>query len=425
MRVNLEGTKTETSNLEVNTGSELANKFSANASLSATFLGVSAKASGEYEFDTALKTDDFYGVWAMNQTVYSVALKPGDARSDFIDPRHISKILKMNDWDITNTGIRDQWKRFFQTYGTHIIQEVFYCNRYQMRVTSSDTSSLRKERWKAALEADYKGIVSMSAEVANENELSTYRKTKQDFVSIHGGAPGESAILGDDPRNAEKFEAWAKTLNEAKNHNLGNVQIKTIYNLLDDSDNEDHIKAANKIKAPLEHFLGGLALQFTIGLTNTPLERGLTWPKRDPLLTIFALSWPSPSTCDCRISVESAGYGMQTWIREMPGWTGLFIRREWEDDQNFVHWPVEIQIEIPRRKVRVALGASEWLPGGECMFGAYGRTTKTRFTVRGAGALNYVSHELINLKESGEWTLEQPGPLKEWLDDPQIPALAD
>ncbi|BAE62257.1 unnamed protein product [Aspergillus oryzae RIB40] len=107
-----------------------------------------------------------------------------------------------------------------------------------MRVTSTETSSMQRERWKACIEAEFLGIVKSTVEAATEEEKKTYKKSREGSVSMEGGAPQQSARLVEDPANQAKYEEWTDTLIPGVNDNITNIKVKSLYNLLEESDHE-------------------------------------------------------------------------------------------------------------------------------------------------------------------------------------------
>ncbi|EIT80018.1 hypothetical protein AO1008_07016 [Aspergillus oryzae 100-8] len=93
-----------------------------------------------------------------------------------------------------------------------------------MRVTSTETSSMQRERWKACIEAEFLGIVKSTVEAATEEEKKTYKKSREGSVSMEGGAPQQSARLVEDPANQAKYEEWTDTLIPGVNDNITNIK---------------------------------------------------------------------------------------------------------------------------------------------------------------------------------------------------------
>ncbi|GMF71836.1 unnamed protein product [Aspergillus oryzae] len=203
VKAGLTSVKTYYRDLQIETGTSLASKLSVSSSMGVSYMGVSVNASAEYEYETTFQTDSYYGVCSMEQQ-------------------------RLPAWDEKDPAVRQDWRKFFDVYGTHIIIETFYGNSYKMRVTSTETSSMQRERWKACIEAEFLGIVKSTVEAATEEEKKTYKKSREGSVSMEGGAPQQSARLVEDPANQAKYEEWTDTLIPGVNDNITNIKVKSL-----------------------------------------------------------------------------------------------------------------------------------------------------------------------------------------------------
>ncbi|OOO06259.1 Membrane attack complex component/perforin (MACPF) domain-containing protein [Aspergillus oryzae] len=299
VKAELTSVKTYYRDLQIETGTSLASKLSVSSSMGVSYMGVSVNASAEYEYETTFQTDSYYG--------------------DEKDP-----------------AVRQDWRKFFDVYGTHIIIETFYGNSYKMRVTSTETSSMQRERWKACIEAEFLGIVKSTVEAATEEEKKTYKKSREGSVSMEGGAPQQSARLVEDPANQAKYEEWTDTLIPGVNDNITNIKVKSL------------------IKDALKYFLSLLYVEWEFkcgyGSSDTPI------PAFDKAAVSFMLGSDDINT---RIIHPNSEYQMKFWY-DNPDKPRTLHMEQTQSPGNLGSIHVFIFVETPRRPIKIMVHVSRF-----------------------------------------------------------------
>ncbi|KAK6823113.1 hypothetical protein RU639_006050 [Aspergillus parasiticus] len=397
VKAELTGVKTYYHDLQIETGTSLASKLSVSASMGVSYMGVSVNASAEYEYETTFQTDSYYGVCSMEQQVYSASLRPGAHTWNNIDPNLISRIEHLPAWNEKDPAVRQDWRRFFDVYGTHIIIETFYGNSYKMRVTSTETSSLQRERWKACIEAEFLGIVKSTVEVATEEEKKTYKKSRERSVSVEGGAPQQSAQLVEDPANQAKYEAWTSTLIPGVNDNITNIKVKSLYNLLEESDHDSHQAAAAKIKDALKYFLSLLYVEWEFkcgyGSSETPI------PAFDKAAVSFMLDSDDIGT---RIIRPNSEYQMKFWY-DNPAKPRTMHMEQTQSPGGLGSIHALFFVETPRRPIKILVHVDRFYKEPSGYWARLkSKMTNTEITLYSPDAF-FWTPELQSIKQPGNW----------------------
>ncbi|KAB8199481.1 MAC/Perforin domain-containing protein [Aspergillus parasiticus] len=397
VKAELTGVKTYYHDLQIETGTSLASKLSVSASMGVSYMGVSVNASAEYEYETTFQTDSYYGVCSMEQQVYSASLRPGAHTWNNIDPNLISRIERLPAWNEKDPAVRQDWRKFFDVYGTHIIIETFYGNSYKMRVTSTETSSLQRERWKACIEAEFLGIVKSTVEVATEEEKKTYKKSRERSVSVEGGAPQQSAQLVEDPANQAKYEAWTNTLIPGVNDNITNIKVKSLYNLLEESDHDSHRAAAAKIKDALKYFLSLLYVEWEFkcgyGSSETPI------PAFDKAAVSFMLDSDDIGT---RIIRPNSEYEMKFWY-DNPAKPRTMHMEQTQSPGGLGSIHAFFFVETPRRPIKILVHVDRFYKEPSGYWARLkSKMTNTKITLYSPDAF-FWTPELQSIKQPGNW----------------------
>ncbi|QMW44329.1 hypothetical protein G4B11_007749 [Aspergillus flavus] len=382
VKAELTGVKTYYHDLQIETGTSLASKLSVSASMGVSYMGVSVNASAEYD---------------MEQQVYSASLRPGAHTWNNIDPNLISRIECLPAWDEKDPAVRQDWRKFFDVYGTHIIIETFFGNSYKMRVTSTETSSMQRERWKACIEAEFLGIVKSTVEAATEEEKKTYKKSRERSVSMEGGALQQSSRLVEDPANQAKYEEWTDTLIPGVNDNITNIKVKSLYNLLEESDHDSHRAAAARIKDALKYFLSLLYVEWEFkcgyGSSETPI------PAFDKAAVSFMLGSDDIGT---RIIRPNSEYQMKFWY-DNPDKPRTMHMEQTQSPGGLGSFHALFFVETPRRPSKVMVHVNRFYkePAGYWAR-LRSKLTNTKFTLYSQDAVFWIP-ELQSIKQPGNW----------------------
>lgn len=266
-----------------------------------------------------------------------------------------------------------------------------------MRVTSTETSSMQRERWKACIEAEFLGIVKSTVEAATEEEKKTYKKSRERSVSMEGGAPQQSARLVEDPANQAKYEEWTDTLIPGVNDNITNIKVKSLYNLLEESDHDSHRAAAARIKDALKYFLSLLYVEWEFkcgyGSSDTPI------PAFDKAAVSFMLGSDDINT---RIIHPNSEYQMKFWY-DNPDKPRTLHMEQTQSPGNLGSIHVFFFVETPRRPIKIMVHVSRFYkePAGYWAR-LKSKMTNTEITLYSQDAV-FWTPELQSIKQPGNW----------------------
>lgn len=111
-------------------GSEASSAFSANASLSASYLAVSGGASASYSIDKTFTSDNQYAFYSFNGDLYAAKLRN---YLDIINERRLKARVETRPkpFDSSDKTVQD-YRDFFTSFGSHVIIGTSYGARYQL-----------------------------------------------------------------------------------------------------------------------------------------------------------------------------------------------------------------------------------------------------------------------------------------------------
>jgi hypothetical protein len=280
---------TTTHSLKVERGDSLASELSTSASLSASYCGVSADTSAQYNYSSSLNASNYYAVVSVDHSSFFLRLKGHKDTYCNINTELISDADKLPEWKENDVSIYNRYVDFFKSWGTHVIKNCTYGARYQLKVETSSTDSKSKEEFGVHVGAEYNGVASVkgSADVKHSDEFKSYLKSRKFETQIYGGQSGSSLILGQAPDDEGKYQDawanWAKSVNDESADALVNISVDSIGNLLRGSSNPDHQRVSAKLISALDYLTNLAVLECSVTI-NPGFQNGgqpdITRPKR-------------------------------------------------------------------------------------------------------------------------------------------------
>ncbi|KAF9487886.1 hypothetical protein BDN71DRAFT_1348694, partial [Pleurotus eryngii] len=194
-------------------GSEANSYFEADASLSVRYLGVSGSVSASYATEKMFRQENQYAFYSFNSSTYVAVLRDW---ADLLNETALKRRLETmpRPFDENNENHVNEWKEFFDSWGTHVILNATYGARYQ-------------------LVASYNGIMAggdFDASVKSEEQYKTFTDFKQQNVAVKGGDANLSNRLGAIPSDYDLFIEWAESV--ASFSDLCNFTIIDVWTLL-------------------------------------------------------------------------------------------------------------------------------------------------------------------------------------------------
>ncbi|KAJ5643563.1 uncharacterized protein N7484_006070 [Penicillium longicatenatum] len=219
------GSSGQANSLICESGTKMAHRFTAEASLTAQYAGVSASASAQYDYGRVFKVDSLYGMYSFNQETYHAFLADA-ATNEFLNQNLTEDIRGLPQWD-PNTSF-EKYSSFFEDWGTHLIVRCTAGTRYQLCIEKENMKEERKTAFAANINFEYKGIVSAEAKITNQLEYDEYRNTRRYQCKVLGGNPANNGNLAQDPTDKDKFIAWQGSRRNAEDDAIVNMEVQSI-----------------------------------------------------------------------------------------------------------------------------------------------------------------------------------------------------
>ncbi|KAF7951197.1 uncharacterized protein EAE97_002748 [Botrytis byssoidea] len=162
------GSKSVTRSLICRFGTELASDFKIDTRVTANYAGVSAEGGAGCEYGTDFKSTSLYGIYSLDQEIYSISVVNKQMTYDSVEDEFISTAAKLPTWklifkDLKDfdevTGIYNAFAKFYSRYGSHLIQEGYMGTRYQLKVEQKGIAQERREKFSTNIKVEYQGVV--------------------------------------------------------------------------------------------------------------------------------------------------------------------------------------------------------------------------------------------------------------------------
>lgn len=265
--------KTTVNSLKVESGNDLASQLDVSASLSGSYAGFSASASGQYSFDSSMSSSKNYALLSVDHTSFTLNLKGHKELDTRISEEFVDDVEQLPTWDLKDS-VYERYMQFFDSWGTHIVKSCTFGARYQLKVEGQQTESQSKEEFEVNVSAEYSGVASVKGDVSVKQggSYKNYHKTRKFQTRVYGGSDSSNTTLANAPDDPEKyqeaFNSWAESLNDAAANNLISVQIDSVGNVLKNSSVQKHRDLAPKLVSALDYLA---SMRLTDGVLKVAL----------------------------------------------------------------------------------------------------------------------------------------------------------
>lgn len=234
-------------------GSEANSYFGADASLSVRYLGVSGSVSASYATEKMFRQENQYAFYSFNSSTYVAVLRDW---ADLLNETALKRRLETmpRPFDENNESHVNEWKEFFDSWGTHVILNATYGARYQLvsllmpvllvrddirdmpslqEVHASNSENSVNNRFSSSVQASYNGIMAggeFDASVKSEEQYKAFTDFKQQNIAVKGGDANLANRLGAIPSDYELFIEWAESV--ASFSDLCNFTIIDVWTLM-------------------------------------------------------------------------------------------------------------------------------------------------------------------------------------------------
>ncbi|KAE8328667.1 MAC/Perforin domain-containing protein [Aspergillus sergii] len=246
IRIVSSGIGTNSTGIQVESGSELTHKLTVSSKLHDAFLGMKLEAEGGYSYENSVNKSSMYALMAIDQTQFYTALTTGHREGD-LDQDFRAAVENLPPWREAEKE-KSAYKAFFNTWGTHVIKRCHYGCRFILKIETENAAFTSKTDYTANVKAEYGDVFSTSANIEKGVSFNEYKKKRDTKSRVIGGDPQSSLILQGDPGNKDKYDNWAKTNNKANNSAVTGVTVNTIPKLLRDCNVEKWEHMDNALK---------------------------------------------------------------------------------------------------------------------------------------------------------------------------------
>ncbi|TGO58042.1 hypothetical protein BCON_0059g00210 [Botryotinia convoluta] len=264
------GSKSVTHSLICRTGMELASDFKVDAKVTFNYAGFSAEGGAGYEYSTNFKSTSLYGIYSLDQKIYSISVINKETTYDSVDGEFISAAAKLPTWkpiskDLKNfdevANIYNAFAKFYSRYGSHLIQEGYMGTRYQLKVEQKEVTQDKREEFSLHIKAEYQGVIggSISVDVKKSESYKQYTSQRQSDCNVLGGDPGKAGTLSHlSPDDADAYNAafkeWQESRKEGSTDSLLHIRVMEIGSFLKESYMKSHLAVADRLSDAWSYF---------------------------------------------------------------------------------------------------------------------------------------------------------------------------
>lgn len=183
------------------------------ADLKASYLGFSGSVSGSSALQTAFAEKSYVALFAYQYSRYAIQLINPVTLPKLLQPALLSELKALKQpFNKMDYNLVHAYDEFLFRWGSHIVTEVTFGQRFFFSITQSSTDTSKYEEFQASVEAEYNGLsasIKGDASTKNESFYKTYLEQKVQTVAVAGGDPSLHAALAMHPDNADSFTAWS------------------------------------------------------------------------------------------------------------------------------------------------------------------------------------------------------------------------
>ncbi|THV51751.1 hypothetical protein BGAL_0100g00200 [Botrytis galanthina] len=264
------GSKSVTHSLICRTGTELASDFKIDTKVTANYAGFSAEGGAGYEYSTNFKSTSLYGIYSLDQEIYSISVINKQTTYDSVEDEFISAAAKLPTWksiskDLKDfdevTGIYNAFAKFYSRYGSHLIQEGYMGTRYQLKVEQKEVTQEKREEFSTNVKAEYQGAIggSVSVDVKKSEAYKQYTSQRQSDCNVLGGDAGKAGTLShlspdDVGEYNTAFKEWQESRKEGSTDALLHIRVMEIGSFLKESYVKSQLAVADRLSDAWSYF---------------------------------------------------------------------------------------------------------------------------------------------------------------------------
>ncbi|KAJ5833976.1 hypothetical protein N7447_000002 [Penicillium robsamsonii] len=226
------GNGTTSTDIEVNSGSELSNSLKMERSVNGKYLAMTVEMGGGFSYESTVTKSSMYALMAINQTQFSTFLQTRhDQETASLSRDFLQAAQELPKWQETD-AIKDIYQKFFYQWGTHVIRRCHYGCRFSLQVEAQNAQFENKTEFKANVKAEFGENFGSSASIENKNSYEEYLKKRSTIASVTGGDRSSSLKLQRDPASKDAFKDWADSINLVESSAVTGLGVESLGTLL-------------------------------------------------------------------------------------------------------------------------------------------------------------------------------------------------
>ncbi|KAL4987802.1 hypothetical protein BDW68DRAFT_177553 [Aspergillus falconensis] len=235
--------QTDTKSLRVETGTELSNSLDADASLSASYAGVSAEGTVKYSYHGALSASKNYAVFSLDHRSFILTLELPHGKLA-VDEELISEAKELPDWPKGDDDVHhpsaedcDEYRDFFNVWGTYVFRSCTFGARYQMKLECHNTSEQTKEDFETHVKAEYDGVANVKGDAGlrTSGKYKTYEKMRKREVHVKGGEMRKATDLAGASNDPKKFSDWRQSITDSTANDAVSYGVRSIGDMVNET----------------------------------------------------------------------------------------------------------------------------------------------------------------------------------------------
>ncbi|KAK9241677.1 hypothetical protein V1506DRAFT_575018 [Lipomyces tetrasporus] len=222
-------------------GTDVTQSLEADASFSASCMGVTASGSVSYDTTAHFTADQQYAFQSQQISAWSARLADYDT---FVNADLLKVAAALPEWDNNNRNTRQEYLNVFEKYGTHTVEATYYGWRYQLQCSYSNQTSDQKRDFAMNVKIAYFGQ-SADAGYKNGSAYQSFLTDSHVVVSALGGEAHLAGHVENKPSDTSSKQEWISTVGTAPNEAITSINLLPIGMALENM-SDDKVRAIGR-----------------------------------------------------------------------------------------------------------------------------------------------------------------------------------
>ncbi|OAX36796.1 hypothetical protein K503DRAFT_276674 [Rhizopogon vinicolor AM-OR11-026] len=238
-------------------GADARAAFRTDVSLAMRYFAVYGAMTVTASSERALTKENQYAFYSFTKTVYSARLTN---YANLLNKHALQKgVAELTRPFIgTNSDILEEYKSFFQRYGSHVIVAGNYGARFQLNTWASNKTETVNNKFSADILTAFDGIPSggqFDAGLTKEAQYDTFLEYMQRLISVSGGGATLAQAVSTNPSSLPTYKLWLDSVPKTPLSNVLSFQAMEIWALMALSEDTLLIDSAKSLDAAFAYIL--------------------------------------------------------------------------------------------------------------------------------------------------------------------------